>query len=566
MPKIHDILIACTDGVLRVKTGYYENHQFIEQSSRLATNDDYYPFTLERGGNHRGGVVDLLPSEIPIKQMTSPSETLSGSSNTHARLAPSSSKSWTRCTRSISYIEENKDRILPIKIAEVMRLTPYLQSIPEEEVFAHEWFAITVVKLLQKGVYKMDELTEAQVSAIYKTAGSEAAREGTRAHEFSAAILLGQKTLEDIPSDFRPHVKLYVDYCNGRSQGERFVESKVPLFYSENPEDTGTCDFCVISDERIDVIDLKYGAGMLVEAHENEQLAIYALSFVEDNAAFYDFDPSIKVAMTICQPRHREAGDFKTWEITLKELRDFCRDIHEAAIQIRVNNPLVIKFAPSADACQWCDAKKFCAARAASLTECMATPDASGFDFISALPDLSKEDEKAPVATRLESRTMTPVEIGEEDLAGGDELLELTDERLMRIWNRSKGLRAFLDDIEEYINDRALTGDTFDGEVKLVQGREGNRAWVDEDAVDAFLKGQKLVQDERYNYKLKSPAQIEVLLKDKLAKTTRTKNLFESHITRSQGKLVAAPVSDKRPAVLMTTGFEEIDDDDDGLS
>lgn len=525
------------------ETGTYCNktHKFNITSSRIATRQDMYP------GKKISNPDQLMTPDTP--------QTLSGSSNSHSRLAPSSAKSWTRCTASIKFVEENKDRILPIKVSEVIRLTPYLLSIPAEEVFDHEWRAIEIAENVRLGKIQLSDLSEDQIKDIWKSAGSEAARLGTRAHEFAAAILLGQKTLEDIPEEFRPHVKTYVDYCNSLvpENEEPYIEEKVKLFYSENPEDTGTCDFCVVTSDRIDVADLKYGAGVMVHAEGNEQLAIYTLSFVKSLEGLYDFKPSTMIVMHIVQPRHHEAKEIKTWTLSLHELQDFCRDIEKAAIQIRVNNPLVIAFAPSEDACQWCDAKKFCTARLNRAVEGFENEELPAIDLLTEAVELSKPDSKLPVEARLAKRFE-------------NQPVCLDDDLLLGLWKASKAIESILGDVDEYINDRALCGDTFDGEVKLVAGREGNRKWKSTEDADAFLKNQRLKEEERYDFTLKGPAKIEVILKEKLAKTTRTRNLFESLIERSAAKYVAALSSDKRPAIVQDSaeGFsdeEELDAD-----
>ena len=103
-------------------------------------------------------------------------------------------------------------------------------------------------------------------------------------------------------------------------------------------------------------------------------------------------------------------------------------------------------------------------------------------------------------------------------------------------------------------------GEQIDG-VKLVEGREGNRAWVNEDAADLYLK-QKLKMEERYSMKLKSPTQIEVLLGEKL-NSTRSKNTFNSLIARSSAKRVIALADDKRPAVgSLLAALPDVEDDD----
>ena len=65
----------------------------------------------------------------------------------------------------------------------------------------------------------------------------------------------------------------------GQSAETTVVEERVPLFY--RPQDGGTVDFAAISQERVQILDLKYGKGVIVEAEENKQLAIYAKSLID---------------------------------------------------------------------------------------------------------------------------------------------------------------------------------------------------------------------------------------------------------------------------------------------
>jgi hypothetical protein len=212
----------------------------------------------------------------------------------------------------------------------------------------------------------------------------------------------------------------------------------------------------------------------------------------------------------------------------LADLEKFCRDIEYAAIQIREKRGL--KFAPSTDACRWCPIKKNCEARAAWLVEDLGDADRSGIDLLADLPELTKADKKLEPIERIAKAGILPNEV------------------LVSVYAKSKEIRQWLDDIEEHLEGEALRGAPVAG-TKLVLGREGNRAWIDEDAADQFLKNQKFKESERYNFKLKSPTQVEAMLAEKLAASSRTRNLFESHITRSAAKPTLALESDKRPAL-----------------
>lgn len=452
-----------------------------------------------------------------IRKTTEPAMKQSGSHNTHARLAPSSSHQWTKCTGSIAMLEANKHRV------------------PKDD-------------------------------------GSIYADEGTEAHDHAANILTGKATLEEIPEKFQVHVGAYVEHCRAAA-GDGFVEVevKVPLFYQ--PEATGTCDFVAYTDDRVVIRDLKYGAGVLVTSHENEQLAIYGLSWIREmqDAGIVAFEPDTVIDIAVFQPRHREGAEQKPWLLTLAELENFCKDIDYAAIQAteglrRVREKLPcgsrdigvheileaapgIAFRPSdgdGGACRWCKAKGFCEARLKAITADLEQPEFDLGELIAGMPDLTKEEKKMEPIDRAESQlSRAASETGQLDFTAG----VLTDDYLVRLFKARKGLEAFLDSVAEYLEARVMSGDRIPG-LKLVMGREGNRAWADEEAADKLLaQSGKLKMEDRYKMSLISPTQAEEKLKEKIESSTRFKNLFNGLVTRSPAKPVLALESDKRPAI-----------------
>ena len=66
------------------------------------------------------------------------------------------------------------------------------------------------------------------------------------------------------------------------------------------PGGFGTGDCVIIAEPLLQIIDLKYGQGVLVEAERNPQLMLYALGALNAFGPLYDID---EVALTIYQPR-----------------------------------------------------------------------------------------------------------------------------------------------------------------------------------------------------------------------------------------------------------------------
>lgn len=158
--------------------------------------------------------------------------------------------------------------------------------------------------------------------------------------------------------------------------------------------------------------------------------------------------------------------------------------------------------------------------------------------MLAAMPELTKDDTKQPVESRIAL-------VGE---CLGMQGRILDDDYLVRVVAKAKAIGKWLSDVEEYLEARLLAGEDIDG-VKLVDGREGNRDWANADAAETFLRGQGLKQEERFDFKLKSPAAAEKLLKDKLKSSARTKSRFEELIVRSPAKKKLTVSEDKREAV-----------------
>ncbi|SDB96852.1 DUF2800 domain-containing protein [Shouchella lonarensis] len=151
---------------------------------------------------------------------------------------------------------------------------------------------------------------------------SNFALEGTAAHELSEIYL--QRKFDKISKyefakkhhDFTEHtsfynqdmekyVKSYVDFVY-----ERFNEMDKPhkLVLLEDrldfsrwvPGGFGTGDVLIVAEGAIEVIDLKYGKGVRVDAHKNTQMMLYALGALDAYDMIYDINT---VRMTIVQPR-----------------------------------------------------------------------------------------------------------------------------------------------------------------------------------------------------------------------------------------------------------------------
>jgi hypothetical protein len=348
------------------------------------------------------------------------------------------------------------------------------------------------------------------------------AREGTAAHELAAMVLEdpashasdyvgkkiafndhGEDVLWLITKDMAEYVDDYVKFVRERAEGKILhVECRLSIGHITSEDGaTGTSDVVIIDREQeaIEVIDLKYGMGVRVDAEHNAQMQMYALGALYEYELISDFS---WVTMVIHQPRLNHVSE---WNIPVDQLLRFGDEARLAADKVRWEEPT---FNAGEKQCRFCKAKATCPTLRAEITEIVggvATLD----DFIPETVDSQTGDNYLPMA-------MSKVGLVED-------------------W--CKAVRA---EVER----RLLAGQTVDG-YKLVEGRKGNRAWSDEDAVEKLFKSFRLRQEEMYDFKLISATKAEKLLKENPKRWAKTEQL----ITRSDGKPSVAPATDKRPAM-----------------
>jgi len=360
------------------------------------------------------------------------------------------------------------------------------------------------------------------LEADFPDTSSAYAREGTAAHELAAMVLedpsstanhyVGKKIAFDdhgeevvwpITKEMADYVDDYVNFVRERAVGKILhVECKLSIGHiTGEPNATGTSDVVIIDREQeaIEVIDLKYGMGVRVDAENNEQMQFYALGALYEYELISDFS---WVTMVIHQPRLNHVSE---WNIPVDQLRRFEDEARHAADKVRWEEPT---FNPSEKQCRFCKAKATCPALRAEVTEIVGG------------------------AATLDEFTPQTV-----DSQSGDNYLPMAMSKVGMVEDWCKAVRA---EVER----RLLAGQTVDG-YKLVEGRKGNRTWSDEDAVTALFKSFRLRQEEMYDLKLISATKAEKLLKENPKRWAKTEQL----ITRSDGKPSVAPATDKRPAM-----------------
>ena len=79
------------------------------------------------------------------------------------------------------------------------------------------------------------------------------------------------------------------------------------------PGSFGSCDFMLVADKKLHIVDLKYGY-IEVQAKENTQMMMYALGALNLFDCLYDIE---EVEMTIFQPRIQ---NISSWSMSVEEL------------------------------------------------------------------------------------------------------------------------------------------------------------------------------------------------------------------------------------------------------
>jgi hypothetical protein len=421
---------------------------------------------------------------------------------------------------------------------------------------------------------------------------SKFADEGTAAHavaahcledEFDASYLVGTdfaymdhgtpKSLV-VTKEMAGFVQVYLDNIRQFASGnEMLVEQRLEFsVYVDVPDQFGTSDVVILATDEIQVHDLKYGMGVRVDAESNEQLMLYALGALDTFGALGDYK---RIRMVIHQPRLQHLSE---WSCTVDELLAFA-DKAKAAAQKAISivdtaGPFLV---PGEKQCRFCKAKATCPALTKHVLDTIAgdfvdltkgeiaiTPlqvtalvaQAYGVKPKAVEFETEVVDGAAPTSRFvIKKPTLEPVLIeAEMAIATAEEtqlstLMAATD--MIESW--CKAVRAEVE--------RRLLGGTVVPGYKLVQGKQGNRAWSDAAEAEALLKSFRLKQEQMYDFSLISPTTAEKLLSEASPKRWVKAVAL---ITRSDGRPSVAPAADKRPALVVTPvadDFEVIADE-----
>lgn len=337
-------------------------------------------------------------------------------------------------------------------------------------------------------------------------------KEGTVAHELAEFLLrseLGQISddreyeagLEQIMAnelyndEMLDMVPLYTNYCREQavSAGEKgYIEIEKRLNLSEYiPDSFGTADCVVVSDDTIEVIDLKYGKGVPVSAEWNTQLMIYGLGALQQTDLFCE---PTNMRLTIVQPR---LDNISSFDISVADLLKWADEVLKPAAKKAFAGEG--ELSPGA----WC---KFCAVKA----RCRALYEEQ--------LAIAKDDFKSPHL--------------------------LTDEEVAKVLEQLPTFEAWVKSVKDYASEQAINNGKHWPGFKVVEGRS-NRQWSDPENIGDMLLDAfpELSEDQIYRKSVETITTVEKLVGKKRFAS------IDGLTVKPAGAPTLVPESDKRPAI-----------------
>lgn len=357
---------------------------------------------------------------------------------------------------------------------------------------SHRWLICPPIIAVEAGIADKQtsftlEGTEAHALAELKLQEFLGKRVKTKITNFKKKAEFYNEEMEEMTDLYHDMViERFNHYDNPRMDLEVRVD-----FSTWVPSGFGTSDVVILSDKVIEIIDLKYGKGVPVSAHQNPQLMLYALGAFDLYDIAYGFE---KVRMTIIQPR---LDSVSTFEIEVEELL------------------------------YW--ANNYVAPRAQQAYEGQGewtiTEDVVRF---------------SKVRGQLRPRAEKNFELIQKYDGGEPALLE-TDE-VAEILARASEIKKWVEDVEYYALDQALNHDVVFPGFKLVEGRS-NRKITDEEELATRLQAEGY--EEIYKPKLLLPmGQLEKIVGKK-----HFEEIASDLVVKPTGKPTLVPEKDKRPAI-----------------
>ncbi|NMW89522.1 DUF2800 domain-containing protein [Mobiluncus curtisii] len=363
---------------------------------------------------------------------------------------------------------------------------------------AHRWLNCPPSALLAKG---------------YEDAPSEAALQGTAAHALAEHKLrraLKQQSKRPISKfeddEMDEYTDDYVEFVLEQYAKAQETSADALIYIEQRldfshlvPDGFGTGDCLIIADGTLQVIDLKYGLGVLVEAEANPQLQLYALGALRLFDALYDIE---QVTVTIFQPRR---DNVSTWTISVTKLNEWAEQTLKPAAELAANGGG--EFCAGA----WC---QFC-----------------------------------PIAATCRARAEANMKLAKHEFAPP---AELSADEVANVLTRIPELTKWASDVQDYALGKALEGEHYAG-FKLVAGRS-IRKYADEAAVAEAAKaaGYKDIYKQQL---------LTITAMEKLMGRKQFAEVLGDLVVKPEGKPTLVPLSDKRPELSMSSAADDFGGD-----
>jgi hypothetical protein len=400
-------------------------------------------------------------------------------SRAHALLSASGASRWLNCTPSPRLEESFEEKTSPFA---------------EEGTLAHEFAEINLqlqLKIISKRKYNI-------------------LAKPLKAHEFYS------EEMEEYVQDHVDYVKQQFTAAKRKTQGAILsIEEKIDLTYYIE-DGFGTNDDVIIADNVLEVIDLKYGKGVRVDAKENSQLMLYGLGALRHHELSFDIDT---VRLTVTQPR---LNSISTWEISVEDLKAWGETVVKPkAIEAYAGDGKQA----AGDWCRFCKAKPKCKALAA----------------------FSLEAVKRDFADDLECKVEDPK--------------LLTDDELIKIFKVGSQIKTWLESLSSYVYEEAINGKKWP-EHKLVHGRSV-RKWTDAEKVKTILLENKYELDKITS----APKLLGIGKIEKLVTKKKFGILLGKVVEKPEGKPTLVHETDKRQEIIDNSVEDDFGKDDpDDLS
>lgn len=347
------------------------------------------------------------------------------------------------------------------------------------------------------------------------------AAEGTMAHALAETLLnrllfdMNYDESEAEPVNYSREmteaVSQYVDICMEKANEARkrsadaeiMVEAR--LDYSEwAPEGFGTGDMVIVADEVLEVVDLKYGKGVPVSAIDNSQMRLYALGAYAAYGLLYDIKT---VKMTIVQPR---LDSVTTDTMAIEDLLAWGETVKPVAKKAFEGEGDCV----AGSHCVFCKVRHLCRSLADTCLE----------EFYK---------------------------------MGGKKTNLLMDSEVAHILDMYPVIKRWLEDVNEYAIQKAVSGEKDWPGYKVVEGTSKRKITEPIKAAQALLAADYEASEIYRPQELKTITDL-----TKLLGRNGFNEIVGPYVVKPPGKPTLAPLSDPRkPMELNTVTAEDFDDD-----